>query len=228
MLGAGGIEAAYPARQVAGLGILCGRLDEVDLLRLAHAVEVAFVELVGECLEVAQDKFPGFVLCRERGVVRVVVPVEERLFSTMQGAEELLFHPVEHVETHEHVAVVGHLVYIELLHHLPLQHALIGQSLLTQSLLELGVDGQHTLPQRDKPLLEQRASLGREVAEKLADGLLLLRAEKAVVLAQGMELLQVAEEAAGINQVLVEVVEVADEQFAPEVEVVEALVAACL
>ena len=59
--------------------------------------------------------------------------------------------------------------------------------------------------------------------EELADGFFLLLVKEVVAVHDVLQFLQIAEELVGIYEVFVHVVEVADEQFSPEVEVIQSL-----
>ena len=65
-----------------------------------------------------------------------------------------------------------------------------------------------------------RLSIG-EVLEKLLYGFFLLLVEEVVVVHDVLQILQVAEQLVGIYQVLVGIVEVADKQLAPEIEIIQ-------
>ena len=62
-----------------------------------------------------------------------------------------------------------------------------------------------------------------EILEELADGFFLLLVKEVVAVHDVLQFLQIAEELVGIYEVFVHVVEVADEQFSPEVEVIQSL-----
>ena len=64
--------------------------------------------------------------------------------------------------------------------------------------------------------------------EELADGFFLLLVKEVVAVHDVLQFLQIAEKLVGIYEVFVHVIEVADEQFSPEVEVVQSLFAVSL
>ena len=61
--------------------------------------------------------------------------------------------------------------------------------------------------------------------EKLAEGFLLSFFQKIEIVHQGVQVLQVAEEGIGLHQILVGIVEIADEELSPEIEVVQGFLA---
>ncbi len=123
--------------------------------------------------------------------------------------------------------VVGQGRHVEALDDVAVHHALVGYSGFVERVAEGGVDGAKVVPDGEELLLELRGLLDGEVVEELADGGFLRRGEEAVVV-EVAELLQVAQQTVGIGHVLVDVVEVANQQLAPEEEFVERLVAAGL
>ena len=68
--------------------------------------------------------------------------------------------------------------------------------------------------------------LDGEVTEELAQRFLLSFLQKVIFAGQFVQVLQVAEQCLGVGHVLVSIVKVADEHFAPEVEFVQTFLAA--
>ena len=216
---------AQPVADVAGLDVLRGRSHVSHRLRLAELpvdVVVGDVQLVGESSQILADIPAGLMLTH---VVVVEVPVEAGLPLALQVAEQLLFHTLHQVEAHEQVAVVGKRDAAGIgqpAAHLAVERTLVGQSLLAQPTVEVVVDVGKAAPQSEETLLQLRLVLVGEVAEEAAQQLPLLVGEVAQVV-QLVDVAQVGKHLVGVGHVLVDVVEVADEQLTPAVELVERL-----
>ena len=67
----------------------------------------------------------------------------------------------------------------------------------------------------------------RKILEELPDSLFLLFVQKVIVIHQVLQVLQIAEEFVCIYHVLIYIIEVADKQFSPKVEIIHRLLALC-
>ena len=105
--------------------------------------------------------------------------------------------------------------------------ALVGEALLGQALVEVVVDVDEVAPQAQEALLELGLVLLGEMAEEVLQELALLIGEIAQVV-ELVDVAQVGEDAVGISHILVDVVEIADEQLSPAIELVKRLVRACM
>ena len=162
------------------------------------------------------------------GVEHIVIPIEQGFPGILQQLEKAGLHLVQYVEADEHIAVVAQAVGIQLLHHVTIYHALVGNARLGEVRTEVPVYVAQFVPKGDEFVLQLRAFFDGEAVEEPLDGLFLLLVEEVEAVHDVLQLLQVAEELVGIHQVLVHIVEVADEQFAPKVEIVKRLLAAGL
>ena len=214
---------AQPVGEEACLRVLRRGGDVLDFLVSGEGVEVGFGQLGGEVAEVASDELARLVVGGVE-VADVVVPVEERLPGSLEFLEEEVLHAVEDVETDEDVVLVGQGGGIERFAGFAVEHALVGDVLCGEVVAEAVVDVAQDVPQGDEALFELGSLADGEVAEELTDGVRLLVVEE-VECVVCLEVLEVGEEPVGVDAVLVDVIEVADEQLAPEVEFVECLVA---
>ena len=96
-----------------------------------------------------------------------------------------------------------------------------------ESAVEVVVDVSKVAPQAQETLFEFGLMLLGEMAEEMAQQFALLVGKIAQVV-EFVDVAQVGKYAVGVGHVLVDVVEVADEQLAPTIELVERLVAAGL
>ena len=150
----------------------------------------------------------------------VVIPVEQGLSGCVQLAEQSLFHFVQHVESHEHIGIVGELLYVHRFRHLAVEHSFVGDALFAESFLVLRIDVAQHVPQRDETSLQFRDLLDGEIAEKLAQCFLLSLLQKVIFSRQLVQVFQVAEQGLRVDQVLVGIVEITDEHLAPEIKIV--------
>ena len=135
-----------PLRQVACLSVSRRRFDEGYFFRMVQVVEQGRRQFRGEILQVAADK----LACLVRMLVQVegiVVPVEQGLSCLVQFAEQGLFHLIQHVESHEHIFVVGKLLHVHGLRHLAVEHSFVGDALLAEQFLVLRIDVAQHVPQ---------------------------------------------------------------------------------
>ena len=95
--------------------------------------------------------------------------------------------------------------------------------MLGEALVEVVVDVGKVAPEAQEALLQLRLVLFGEVAEEVFQELALLIGKVAEVV-ELMDVAQVGKDTVGIGHILVDVVEVADEQLSPAVELVERLV----
>ena len=194
-------------------------------------IEGSFGQLVGKQLQIAQDKFARFVhvgrllFVGQAGVEHVIIPVEHGFARILQALEEAGLYLVQHVEAHEDVAVVAQPVRIKLLYYMAVHHAFVCDAQFGEVLPVVPVDVSQLVPKGDELLFELRAFVDGEVLEKLLYGFFLLLVEEVVVVHDVLQILQVAEQLVGIYQVLVGIVEVADKQLAPEIEIIQRLFA---
>ena len=176
---------AQPRADIAGLNVLGGCRDAADVLRLAEVAVDGVgsgVQLVGEVLQVLGNVASGFMLLHTttvgvRHVVVVEVPVEIGLAGILEVREELLLYLLQQVETHKEVAVVGELlgrVCRQGLTNLPVEGALVGQTLFGQPLVEVVIDVGKTAPQAQEALFELGLVLLGKLAEEMAQQLALL------------------------------------------------------
>ena len=89
------------------------------------------------------------------------------------------------------------------------------------------VDGTQFVPKGDKLPFEYGTALDREVLEELLDCFFLLFIKGFVIVHQILQVLQVTEEFVRIYQVFIYIVEIADEQLAPKIEVVQCFLTFC-
>ena len=107
-----------------------------------------------------------------------------------------------------------------LFHHLAFQHSFVAQVFGQEHLAETLVGGQQAMPHVEESLFQQGGFVegGEEVAERLD----LLWREK-VERGEVVDVCDVDKEVAGIDHVVVDVLEVGQHQFAPRPELVERL-----
>ena len=96
--------------------------------------------------------------------------------------------------------------------HLTIEHSLIGESLFGKRLAEGVVDVAHVLPNGIIARLQR--GLVADSSEKLLKTLALLLGEEGEIL-HALPCLEVDEELVGVDQILVEVVKVAEHKLAP-------------
>ena len=106
------------------------------------------------------------------------------------------------------------------------EHAFISDALLTQTGSELGIYVSENVPQGRETLFEFGGVFYGEMMEKLADGLLLAFFQKFIMVRQVVQVFQVAEQGVSVRHVLVCIVEIGNQHFAPEIELVECFLAA--
>ena len=86
-------------------------------------------------------------------IIVIEIPIEFSLTLLLQMSEERLLHLVEEIEAHENIGIVvqgdG-----SFLHHIPIQHTLVCQLLVSESLPEAMIDIGKVLPQFQEPLFE--------------------------------------------------------------------------
>ena len=214
----------YPLRQVTRLSVLGGRLDVGDLFRTVQVVESRSREFGGEIAEVPADEFSGFMGSFLQVEV-VIIPVEQGFPGFIQTVKQLLFHFVEHVESHKHIALIRKSSDIKPVDDFAVEHAFVCDSLFSQHLSVSGIYFSQYIPERDEALFEFRHLMDGEVMEKLADGFFLSFFQKIVVICQGVQIPEVAEQSVRIGQVLVGIIEIADQHLAPEIKVVQRFLA---
>ena len=89
------------------------------------------------------------------------------------------------------------------------------------------VDSTQFVPKGDKLLFEYGTTLDREVLEELLNRFFLLFIKEFIIVHQILQVLQVTEELIRIYQVFIYIVEIADQQLAPKIEVVQCFLAFC-
>ncbi|EJW92444.1 hypothetical protein EVA_19446 [gut metagenome] len=223
LLSAGSKSGAHPLGQEAGLRILGRSRDIADFLGESQRVEIALGQFVGEVHQIPFQEFTRLMLVDSLGVEYVIIPVEQGLARLLQYLEQLKLHLVEHIEAHEHILVVGELFGIKLFDDTAVEHPFIGNALLRQIVAEAVVDRTQLIPQRDELLLQHGALFDGEILEKQLDGLLLFLVQEVIFICQFLEVLQVAEQLVGIDPIFVDIIEIANQQFAPKVEIVQRL-----
>jgi len=115
-----------------------------------------------------------------------------------------------------------------LLHDIAVHHAFVGDAQFCKIAAVVAVDVAQFIPEGDEFGFQLRALFYGKVLEELADGFFLFLVEEVVIVHNVLQFLQVAEEFVGIYKVFVYVIEIADEQFSPEVEVIQSFFAAGL
>ncbi len=161
----------------------------------------------------------------QAGVEHVVIPVEHCFAGILQALEEAGFYFIQHVEADEYIAVVAQSVGVKLLYDIAVHHAFVGDAQFCKIPAVVPVDVAQLIPKGDEFLFQLRAFVDGEVLEELADGFFLFLVEEVVVVHDVLQILQVAEQLVGIYKVFVYVIEIADEQFSPEIEVIQRLFA---
>ena len=111
---------------------------------------------------------------------------------------------------------------MEAFHHLPVQCPLVQHTVLLEAILQTVVHFGHGLPHLKEALLQVGQVAGLEVEEELLQGLDLPLVQE-VHPVHGGKVGPVRKELVGLHQVLVDVVEVVYQYFAPAIEVVERL-----
>ena len=106
--------------------------------------------------------------------------------------------------------------------------AFVGDAQFCKIAAVVAVDVAQFIPEGDEFGFQLRALFYGKVLEELADGFFLFLVEEVVIVHNVLQFLQVAEEFVGIYKVFVYVIEIADEQFSPEVEVIQSFFAAGL
>lgn len=152
----------------------------------------------------------------QTGVEHIVIPVEHGFSRILQKLEEAGFHLIQHVEADEYVAVIAQAVCIELFYDVAVHHAFISDTQFGEILPVVSINVSQPVPKGDKLLFELRALVNGEVLEKLLYGFFLFFIKKIVAVHDVLQVLQVAEQFAGIYKVLIYVIEVADKQFSPK------------
>ncbi len=220
--------SAEPRGHCPCLRVLCRGCDEVNLFLLPQVVEQLRAEGVGELRQVAPQEYPRLEAAVVAGIGHVVVPIEESPPLLLERAEERFLHPVEHVEADEGIraALVGQRGGLigQPFRHAAVERALVGQSVGGHRVVDSPVNGQQCLPHGQELPFHGRIVLRREIAEEVAEHALLLLVERSGGF-ECLDVAQVAEEAFGVGHVLVHVVEVGQQPFAPPVEKVERVVA---
>ena len=162
------------------------------------------------------------------GVEHVVIPIEHCFSGILQELEETGFYSIQHVEADKYIALVAQSVGVELLHDIAVHHAFVGDAQFCKIAAVVAVDVAQFIPEGDEFGFQLRALFYGKVLEELADGFFLFLVEEVVIVHNVLQFLQVAEEFVGIYKVFVYVIEIADEQFSPEVEVIQSFFAAGL
>ena len=157
----------------------------------------------------------------QTGVEHIVIPVEHGFSRILQKLEEAGFHLIQHVEADEYVAVIAQAVCIELFYDVAVHHAFISDAQFGEILPVVSINVSQPVPKGDKLLFELRALVNGEVLKKLLYGFFLFFIKKIVAVHDVLQVLQVAEQFAGIYKVLIYVIEVADKQFSPKIEVIQ-------
>ena len=213
----------YPFGQEAGLCIFGGSGDITYLFRLPEDVEITFRQFVGEVDEVAFDKFSGFVLGDSLGIEEVVIPIKHGFPGFLQLLEEFFLYFVQYVETDEYVFIVFEPVGIELFDNVPVEHTFVGNAQFGKLLPITMIDNTQFVPEGYEFFLEFGTPFDGEVLKELPDGFFLFFIEEFVVVHQVLQVLQIAEQFVCIHHIFVYVVEIANQQFTPEVEIVQRL-----
>ena len=120
-----------------------------------------------------------------------------------------MFHLIQYVETHEYIGIIRQGFGIQFLHHFPIHHAFVGDTLCLQDVPEILINVAQYIPHGDEFFLQCRPFLDGEILEELLDGCFLFLVHEGIVVHHGTELLQVLEELVGRNEVLVGIVEIA-------------------
>ena len=158
----------------------------------------------------------------------IIIPIEQGFSGIVQSVEEFTLNLIEHIEAYENVGVVRKCISVELLYGISVQHPFVGDALLHQSLAEALIDMAEGVPNGDELFLQGGTFLDGEIVEELLDGFFLFLVDEGVVVHQGTQVLQVGKEVMGIDHILVGIIEVGQQQFSPEIEVIQGFLALCL
>ena len=167
------------------------------------------------------------------GVESVVVPVEECLTAGLQFVEECLLNIIEDVEADEGIDLLSEgrrilgtgsteALPAQAFDELALEGTFIEDTSAAEVFEEVGVYVAHVVPKAQELLLELAVLLYGEIAEEGTQGFFLFGGDIAVVV-KFPELCDVAEELAGINEMLVNILEVGKQDLALGPESVEGL-----
>ena len=212
-----------PLGNIACLRILRSRGDELDARRVLEVVEACFFQGVGELFQVLADEGPGLETAFLADVHHVIVPVKKGLSAFLQVTEQSFFHIVEHVEAHKDIRhvrrdAVG--AFGKMLRHVLIQRPFVQHSFFFQPCVERGIDVVHPVPQGEELLFQPAVAFDGKVFEKMFQGLFLAGCQEVTVV-QFFDGLYVAEQFMRIGQMLIDVVEVGQHDFAPTVKAVE-------
>ena len=130
---------AKPLGQITDLGVLGRGLHISDFLRAVQIPEKFRRQFGREIPKVATDEFAGLVRMLLQ-IEFIIVPVERGHARFMKAAKECMLHLVQHVESHEHIALMRKRRDIQLFDDFPIEHSFVGQSLSVQHIPELAVD----------------------------------------------------------------------------------------
>ena len=141
----------------------------------------------------------------------------------LQVTEQSFFHIVEYVEAHKDIRhvrrdAVG--AFGKMLRHVFIQRPFVQHSFFFQPCVERGIDVVHPVPQGEELLFQPTVAFDGKVLEKMFQGLFLAGCQEVAVV-QFFDGLYVAEQFMRIGQMLVDVVEVGQHDFAPTVKAVE-------
>ena len=114
-----------PFGEEAGLCILGGSGNITYFFRFFEDVEKAFREFVRKFPQITFQKFSGFMFSDLLGVENIVVPIKKCFACIFQLSEKFVFYFVQYIETDKYVFVVFELIGIELLNHIPVEHAFV-------------------------------------------------------------------------------------------------------
>ena len=217
-------ESAQDARRSLALHGVRHRSHRGELLRRGHVV-VRNRPARRKLHDVLAYEHPRLLLGRIL-VVGVIVPIEVRLGSRRQEAEERLLAFGQGVEARHDVAPrlrEGERPGPDPLGRRSLDHSSVGDAQLRKAVAQPVINRPQRLPDGQKaPLLGRKIGLGPQRRPELQD----LQLPRRKVRNVGLELLDigdVAEELVGIHGVFVDRVEVVEQHLAPEVELVEGL-----
>ena len=204
------------------VGVCCGNSDVFAACKM---VALFLFQGIGETGKVLAHKVSRLVK-QVVGVVLVVVPIEESLPFFFENVEQLGLHAVERVETNENVFVAGKLHCGAILNDIAVEHSLVGKALFAQALLVACVYGVEDLPGFCEFLFYFTFGLGLEIGEELLHCAFLFLVENVGCGAHCAQVFDICKELRRVGEVLVDIVKVFYEHFAPVVEIVERVVAA--
>ena len=197
---------------------------------MAEVVEgLCIADGAGEVAQVLLHEVTGFVVRLRVAVVDVVIPVEACLALALDAAHHGVLHAVQHVEARKDDGALAleklldeAFVGLHLLRDMTEECALPELALGKHPFVQQGVYLEHVAPRVQELLLQPGAAVQGETSEEALQRLPLVVIEVVQVL-EAFLVGDVGEDGLCICQMLVDVVEVGHQHFAPAPELVERL-----